>query len=80
MLQIENKMLAVPRYWIKLTDVFEKRVFPVNKRIVKNTRTDQGTASINVDPRSKQANLPEPFPTRLAQTRILKQYNVKNTK
>ena len=56
------------------------RVFPVNKKMVKSTRTDQGTASINVDPRSEQANLPELLPTRLAQTRVLKQYNVKNTK
>ena len=35
---------------------------------------------MNVDPRSKQANLPKPLPTMLAQTRELKQYNVKNTK
>ena len=46
----------------------------------KNTCTDQGTASINVDPRSKLENLPKPLPTRLAQTRVLKQYSVKNTK
>ena len=48
--------------------------------MVKNTCTEQGTASINVNPRSKQANLTELLPTRLAQTRVLKQNNVKNTK
>ena len=56
------------------------RVFPVNKRMVKNNYTDSGKASMNVDPRSKQANLPKLLPTRLSQTRVLKQYNVKNTK
>ena len=40
----------------------------------------QGIASINVNPGSKQANLPKPLPIRLAQTRVLKQYNNKSTK
>ena len=48
------------------------RVFSDNKRMVKNSCIDQGTASINVDPRSKQA-MPKLLPTRLAQTRVLKQ-------
>ena len=47
--------------------------------MVKNTCRDQGTALINVDPRSKQANLPKLLATRLAQTRVLK-YNVENNK
>ena len=49
------------------------RVFSVNKRMVKNSCIDQETASINVDPRSKQANLPKLFPTGLVQIRVLKQ-------
>ena len=48
--------------------------------MIKNSFTNQGTISINVDPRSKQANLPKLLPTRLAQTRVLKQCNVKITK
>ena len=55
-------------------------VFPVNKRMAEKTRPDQGTASINFAPRSKQSNLPALLPTMLAQTRVLEQYNVENTK
>ena len=59
------------------------RVFPVNKRMVKNTCTDQGAASLNVNTRSKQTNLPKLLPTTLSQTRVLKKYtqktkNIKN--
>ena len=47
--------------------------------MVKNSCTDQRKTSINVDLRSKQTNLPKRLPTRLSQTRVLKQYNVKKT-
>ena len=77
MLYTENKTLAAVDSHCSTMKI---RVFPVNKRMVEKTRTDQGTASINVAPRSKQSSLPALLPTMLAQTRVLEQYNVKNTK
>ena len=55
-------------------------LFQSTKEWSKTAVQTKGTASINVDPSSKQTNQPKLLPTRLAQTRVLKQYNVKNTK
>ena len=79
MLAAENSH-AVPQYWIKLTGIFENTCLSIQQNNGQKNCTDQGAASIDVDPRSKQANLPRLLPTRLAQTRVFKQYNVKNTK
>ena len=51
--------------------------------MVKNTCKDQGAASLNVNTRSKQTNLPTLLPTTLSQARVLKKYtqmtkNIKN--
>ena len=79
MLAVENSHCLTILDQINRTDIFQNTCFlSVSERMVKNT--DQGTASINVDPKSKQANLQELLTTRLKQTRVLKQYNVKITK
>ena len=64
------KIPTVPRYWIKLTGIFKKTCLPSQQKMVKSSCTDKGTASINGDPRSKQANLPKHLATKLAQTRV----------
>ena len=55
-------------------------LFHSTKEWSKTAVQTKGATSINVDPSSKQANQPKLLPTRLAQTRLLKQCNVKNTK
>ena len=75
------KTPTVSQYWIKLTNIFENMCLPSQqKNGQKHLYRPIGTASINIDPRSTQANLPKLLPTRLAQTRVLKQYNMKDTK
>ena len=74
------KIHTVPRYWIKLTGIFENTCFSSQQKNGQKHLCRTRNSIKNVDPSLKQANLPKRLSTRLAKTRVLKQYSVKNTK
>ena len=83
MLQLKDKVPTVEntvlQYWVKLTGIFENQSLFIQQ---KNGRKQLYRLKNGVNKRQsevKTKNLPKLLPTRLAQARVLKQFNVENT-
>ena len=83
MLQLKDKVPTVEntvlQYWVKLTGIFENQSLFIQQ---KNGRKQLYRLKNGVNKRQsevKTKNLPKLLPARLAQARVLKQFNVENT-